>query len=73
MLPAALGLGGRWRNRNAPLGRAVIGGLSVATFVTLFIIPIVYSLLRKEMPTKHLLDERLEAEENEGKGQSHAA
>ena len=72
MLPAALGLGDGGE-QNAPLGRAVIGGLSVATFVTLFIIPIVYSLLRKEMPTKHLLDERLEAEENEGKGQSHAA
>ena len=65
MMPAALALG-EGGEQNAPLGRAVIGGLLVATVVTLLIVPIVYSLLRTELPTKHLLDERLKAEE-EGK------
>jgi hypothetical protein len=40
----------------------VIGGLIVATFVTLFVVPVIYSLLRKKIPSKHLLDERFEAE-----------
>jgi Cu/Ag efflux pump CusA len=48
--------------QNAPLGRAVIGGLLVATVVTLFIVPVVYTLLRKELPTRHLLDEKFAAE-----------
>lgn len=62
MLPAALALG-EGGEQNAPLGRAVIGGLLVATLVTLFIVPIVYSLVRTEMPTKHQLDEQLQREE----------
>ncbi|HEY4328406.1 MAG TPA: efflux RND transporter permease subunit, partial [Phycisphaerae bacterium] len=45
MLPMALGLG-EGGEQNAPLGRAVIGGLSLATFATLFFVPVVYSLLR---------------------------
>jgi predicted RND superfamily exporter protein len=61
MLPAALALG-EGGEQNAPLGRAVIGGLLVATVVTLFIVPVVYSLLRKELPTLHLLDEQFKAE-----------
>jgi multidrug efflux pump subunit AcrB len=65
MMPAALALG-EGGEQNAPLGRAVVGGLLVATVVTLLIVPLVYSLLRTELPTKHLLDERLKAEE-EGK------
>jgi multidrug efflux pump subunit AcrB len=65
MAPAALALG-EGGEQNAPLGRAVIGGLVLATAVTLLLVPIVYSLLRIELPTKHLLDERLKAEE-EGK------
>jgi multidrug efflux pump subunit AcrB len=64
MLPAALALG-EGGEQNAPLGRAVIGGLLIATLVTLFIVPIVYSLLRKGVPTKHLLDEKLAREEGE--------
>lgn len=64
MLPAALALG-EGGEQNAPLGRAVIGGLLVATVITLFIVPIVYSLLRKGIPTKHLLDEKLAKEEAE--------
>lgn len=62
MLPAALALG-EGGEQNAPLGRAVIGGLIVATFVTLFVVPVIYSLLRVEMPAKHTLDEKLKAEE----------
>jgi multidrug efflux pump subunit AcrB len=65
MTPAALALG-EGGEQNAPLGRAVVGGLIVATIVTLLLVPIVYSLLRTGIPTKHLLDERLKAEE-EGK------
>jgi multidrug efflux pump subunit AcrB len=61
MVPMALALG-EGGEQNAPLGRAVIGGLIVATFVTLLVVPIVYTLLRKKEPSKHLLDVRLEKE-----------
>src|SRR5208283_2798903 len=61
MLPMALALG-EAGEQNAPLGRAVIGGLLLATFVTLFIVPVIYTLLRIKPPSKHELDERLEAE-----------
>lgn len=64
MLPAAMGLG-EGGEQNAPLGRAVIGGLMVATFVTLFVVPVVYSLLRLEMPTAHQMDEKLKREEEQ--------
>jgi multidrug efflux pump subunit AcrB len=47
MLPMSLGLG-EGGEQNAPLGRAVIGGLLVATIATLFFVPVVYSLLRKK-------------------------
>ena len=46
MLPMSLGLG-EGGEQNAPLGRAVIGGLSMATFATLFFVPVVYSVLRR--------------------------
>jgi multidrug efflux pump subunit AcrB len=49
MAPMALALG-EGGEQNAPLGRAVIGGLLVATFSTLFFVPIMYTLLRKEAP-----------------------
>jgi multidrug efflux pump subunit AcrB len=49
MLPMSLGLG-EGGEQNAPLGRAVIGGLSVATFATLFFVPVVYSALRTRPP-----------------------
>jgi multidrug efflux pump subunit AcrB len=64
MMPMALGLGAGGE-QNAPLGRAVIGGLLVATFTTLFVVPAVYSLLRRKPPTKHMLDERFERESTE--------
>ncbi|HMK34922.1 MAG TPA: efflux RND transporter permease subunit [Desulfomonilaceae bacterium] len=62
MLPMAVGLG-EGGEQNAPLGRAVIGGLIVATVVTLFMVPVFYTLLRTSLPTKHLLEERFRAEE----------
>src|SRR5207302_6726846 len=49
MLPMSLGLG-EGGEQNAPLGRAVIGGLTMATFYTLFFVPMVYSALRKRQP-----------------------
>jgi multidrug efflux pump subunit AcrB len=49
MLPMSLGMG-EGGEQNAPLGRAVIGGLLVATATTLIIVPIFYSLLRKAPP-----------------------
>src|SRR5215813_4712363 len=64
MLPIALGVG-EGGEQNAPLGRAVIGGLLVATFVTLFIVPVLYSVLRRNEPSAHRLDERF-LEESRG-------
>jgi multidrug efflux pump subunit AcrB len=49
MLPMSLGLG-EGGEQNAPLGRAVVGGLLVATFCTLFFVPAVYSLLHPKPP-----------------------
>jgi multidrug efflux pump subunit AcrB len=63
MLPMSLGLG-EGGEQNAPLGRAVIGGLLVATVTTLFVVPIMYSLLRKTPPTDH--EREIEIEEREG-------
>src|SRR5215470_11895105 len=47
MLPMSLGLG-EGGEQNAPLGRAVIGGLLLATFSTLFFVPVIYSVLRRK-------------------------
>ena len=56
----ALGEGGE---QNAPLGRAVIGGLVVATIATLFFVPVVFSLLhrRATAPVRHPSESRPEA------------
>jgi Cu/Ag efflux pump CusA len=45
MVPMSLGLG-EGGEQNAPLGRAVIGGLLLATVATLFFVPTVYSIIR---------------------------
>ena len=47
MLPMSLGLG-EGGEQNAPLGRAVIGGLFVATIATLFLVPVAYATLRRK-------------------------
>ncbi|MDE1178751.1 MAG: efflux RND transporter permease subunit [Edaphobacter sp.] len=44
MLPMALGMG-EGGEQNAPLARAVIGGLSMATFATLFFVPLMFTLI----------------------------
>jgi multidrug efflux pump subunit AcrB len=49
MAPMAMGLG-EGGEQNAPLGRAVIGGLMFATVTTLFVVPIVYTYLRTQPP-----------------------
>jgi multidrug efflux pump subunit AcrB len=66
MLPMSLGLG-EGGEQNAPLGRAVIGGLLFATVTTLFIVPIIYSYLRTKPPVDHerQLMEREQADELE--------
>jgi len=49
MVPMSLALG-EGGEQNAPLGRAVIGGLTVATVYTLFFVPVMYSLMRRQPP-----------------------
>jgi multidrug efflux pump subunit AcrB len=44
MLPMALGVG-EGGEQNAPLARAVIGGLTVATFATIFFVPLMFTLI----------------------------
>jgi len=56
MLPMSLGLG-EGGEQNAPLGRAVIGGLLMATLSTLIFVPVVYSLLRKTAPRTQIEEE----------------
>jgi multidrug efflux pump subunit AcrB len=65
MLPMATALG-EGGEQNAPLGRAVIGGLLVATLGTLFIVPIIYSLLRTKAPIDY--DKRIDEEYEGGSG-----
>jgi multidrug efflux pump subunit AcrB len=59
MLPMSLGLG-EGGEQNAPLGRAVIGGLLVATVATLVFVPVVYATLRRKAP--HRPDEEIAEE-----------
>ena len=47
MLPMAMSLG-EGGEQNAPLGRAVIGGLLVATFATLMFVPVIFSLVHRK-------------------------
>ncbi len=50
MFPMALGLG-EGGEQNAPLGRAVIGGLVIATAATLLFVPVIFSLVRAKGPS----------------------
>jgi multidrug efflux pump subunit AcrB len=63
MLPMALAFG-EGGEQNAPLGRAVIGGLLLATVGTLFIVPVIYSLLKKNAPMD--FDKEIDKEYREG-------
>jgi hypothetical protein len=47
MVPMALGFGEAGQ-QNAPLGRAVIGGLSAATMATLFILPGIFAIVQRQ-------------------------
>jgi multidrug efflux pump subunit AcrB len=49
MVPMALSLG-EGGEQNAPLGRAVIGGLVFATVASLFFVPVVFSVLHRNVP-----------------------
>jgi multidrug efflux pump subunit AcrB len=57
MLPMSLGVG-EGGEQNAPLGRAVVGGLLLATLSTLFFVPVMYSVLRRRAPA---VDQEVEA------------
>jgi multidrug efflux pump subunit AcrB len=54
MVPMAIGMG-EGGEQNAPLGRAVIGGLLFATMATLFFVPVVFAIVRhqKSTPTEN--------------------
>lgn len=52
MLPMALGLG-EGGSQNAPLGRAVIGGLMMATFATLLFVPCAFALIHNTLQKIH--------------------
>lgn len=58
MLPMSLGLG-EGGEQNAPLGRAVIGGLLLATFTTLLFVPTVFSYLAKSTKRIKSMDEQM--------------
>jgi len=53
MAPMALGLGDGGE-QNAPLGRAVIGGLLTATCATLFLVPVLFGMFHKRFAVQHL-------------------
>jgi multidrug efflux pump subunit AcrB len=58
MLPMALGLG-EGGEQNAPLGRAVIGGLIFATVSTLFFVPVMFSIIHRHDAAKPAPEDRL--------------
>jgi multidrug efflux pump subunit AcrB len=53
MVPMSLGFG-EGGEQNAPLARAVIGGLTLATVATLFFVPLIFTLVRRSAPTGEL-------------------
>ncbi len=63
MLPMSLGLG-EGGEQNAPLARAVIGGLLFATVATLFFVPVCYSALRRKNPDRHMAPELINPSDN---------
>ncbi|MEI6714290.1 MAG: efflux RND transporter permease subunit [Verrucomicrobiota bacterium] len=65
MVPMALGLG-EGGEQNAPLARAVIGGLCLATLATLYFVPTVFAMLSKRRsPSEHPTHPTLSGEETE--------
>jgi multidrug efflux pump subunit AcrB len=53
MVPMSLGFG-EGGEQNAPLARAVIGGLTLATVATLFFVPLIFTLVRRSAPKGEL-------------------
>jgi multidrug efflux pump subunit AcrB len=56
MLPMSLGLG-EGGEQNAPLGRAVIGGLFMATIATLLFVPVVFSFMHRRATAHNKADD----------------
>ncbi len=65
MAPMAIGLG-EGGEQNAPLGRAVIGGLLASTFATLIVIPCAYALFRKKAPATGKHDHDVDEADRQG-------
>jgi len=61
ILPIAIGLGAGGESRR-PLGLAVVGGMLFSTFLTLIVVPVVYTLLSRKMS----VDENEAAEAHHG-------
>ena len=62
LMPMAIGLG-KGSEANVPLARAVVGGLLTSTFLTLIVVPILYTLLiREPTPAEAAAEERINAE-----------
>jgi multidrug efflux pump len=59
VLPIALGLGAGAESRR-PLGLAVVGGMFFSTFLTLVLVPVLYTLLSRFIKEKHELEEQQE-------------
>jgi multidrug efflux pump subunit AcrB len=72
MFPMALGIG-EGGEQNAPLGRAVIGGLLVSTPVTLFVVPCAYAILRKKPPAAHRRDQEVHKANQESEAERERA
>jgi multidrug efflux pump subunit AcrB len=70
MMPMALALG-EGGEQNAPLGRAVIGGLLLATLGTLFVVPVMYSWLRTAEPKD--FDKEIDEAYQDNKGEGGSA
>jgi len=56
LTPLALG-GQRGNEANVPLARAVVGGLCSSTLLTLFLVPVLYTLLVKKLPAPVALED----------------
>lgn len=65
MAPMALGMG-EGGEQNAPLGRAVIGGLICATIATLLFVPVVFSIAHRKHNKTAGVEEKLHSAGNEG-------
>jgi CzcA family heavy metal efflux pump len=70
LVPMAIGMG-RGSEANEPLARAVVGGLLTSTFLTLIVVPIIYTLLVPDKPEPEVdIDAELDGIVTQGAGQS---